>query len=76
MAAACSVSRGRYSLGERLIVMRVSKEAFALGTSGVQNSVSSISMLNKLLIKSLFLAKGNNVMRSAVRFDLSITHAG
>lgn len=76
MAAACSVSRGRYSLGERLIVMRVSKEAFALGTSGVQNSVSNISMLNKLLIKSLFLAKGNNVMRSAVRFDLSITHVG
>lgn len=76
MAAACSVSRGRYSLGERLIVMRVSKEAFALGTSGVQNSVGNISMLNKLLIKSLFLAKGNNVMRSAVRFDLSITHAG
>lgn len=56
--------------------MRVSKEAFALGTSGVQNSVSSISMLNNLLIKSLFLAKGNNVMKSAVRFDLSITHAG
>ena len=60
-AVACSVSRGRYSLRTKLVVTEVSNEAFAFSASGVQNSMSNISMLRKLLIKSLFLANVDNI---------------
>ena len=76
-AVACSVSRGRYSLGTKLVVTEVSNEAFAFSASGVQNSMSNISMLRKLLIKSLFLANVNNIMAApAVSFGFIISYAG
>lgn len=62
IALACSVSRGRNSLGAKFIVMEVSKEGLALGVSGTQNSMSNISMPMKLLIKSLFFVNLDNVM--------------
>lgn len=74
---ACSVSRGRYSLGTKLVVTEVSNEAFAFSASGVQNSMSNISMLRKLLIKSLFLANVDNIMAApAVSFGFIISYAG
>ena len=55
----------------------VSNEAFAFSASGVQNSMSNISMLRKLLIKSLFLANVDNIMAApAVSFGFIISYAG
>ena len=52
-------------------------EAFAFSASGVQNSMSNISMLRKLLIKSLFLANVDNIMAApAVSFGFIISYAG
>ena len=55
----------------------VSNEAFAFSASGVQNSMSNISMLRKLLIKSLFLANVDNIMAApAVSFGFIISYTG
>ena len=61
----------------KTLTLESTGEAFAFSASGVQNSMSNISMLRKLLIKSLFLANVDNIMAApAVSFGFIISYAG